>query len=512
MQWLVLLEAERGSDVDEIDAADLRRLVSALADPVPGALHSAERYALQLEVDAPDAADAVRTAVDRWKVALRSVGLPRWELVRLEALTRAEFDQEFLACGGVCDDSATAHSMTDSRGESVDQALLRQAFYDPLTGLASQSLFCDDVDHALAEASGEERSALLLLDVDRFAELNEKLGPSAADTVLVAIARRVEAAAGPDAKVGRLGGDQFGVYLQAVTGYEASRTARRIVESVAAPIVLDGAEVRSTASVGVTMEENGDTGDDLLSRASSAVRTAQNGGGNGYEVFWQKMGDTDVRRLQVEREAMIAPATDSYLALLERVTVAITESPTLRDAGLAVLQQVCDHTGFAVGRLYLLDAGQEDDPVPACLWMVGAPQRFGRFSEDAARQPLRGGEGVAGQALASGTAVCVPDMAFEAGLAVPEETIAAGMRGALAVPVIVSGSAVAVLELFAEQPLDCCNGLVQLLTAIGGHLAAVARLSSAEAERTRAEVRLRVLLEDRGMYAKSMPPDRRRRE
>lgn len=490
MQWLLLLEAERGSDVDKIDAADLRRLVTALGDPVAGALHSADRYALQLEVDAPAASDAARIAVERWEVALARVGLRQWELVRLEALTRAEFEQEFMVSDNMCDDGGPAPA--DSRDERVDEALLRQAFHDPLTGLASQSLFRDYVDHALAKAREvDDRSALLLLDVDRFAELNEKLGPTAADAVLVAIARRVEAAAGPDATVGRLGGDQFAVYLQAISGHEASAAARRIVESVAAPIALQGAEVQPTVSVGVAMEEDHDTGDDLLNRASSAVRTAQHGGGNGYEVFWRKMGDTDVRRLQVEREAMIEPANDSYLALLERVSTAITESPTLRDAGLAALRQVCHHTGFAVGRLYLLDAAGVGDPVPAGVWMVGVPERFGAFAELASRQPLRRGEGVAGQALASGRAVCVPDMAFDTSVAVPEETIAAGMRGGLAVPVVLGGSAVAVLELLAEQPLDCCTSLLQVLSSVAAHLAAVARSTTAEAELARAELRLR---------------------
>lgn len=513
MQWLVLLEAERVGDVDDIDAADLRRLVTALADPAPGALHTAERYAVQLQVDALEASDAVRVAVERWEIALRRVGLPRWDLVRLEALTRAEFDQEFLACDELGSQEGAAASAVDSRHESVDEALLRQAFLDPLTGLASQSLFRDHVDHALAEAHGaEERSALLLLDVDRFAALNEKVGEASADTVLVAIARRVEAAAGRDARVGRMGGDQFAVFLQAVSDYDASAAARRIVETVAAPIVLHGAEVQPTVSVGVSMEEDGDTAEDLVSRASSAVRTAQNGGGNRYEVFWPRMGDADVHRLRIERDAIMAPAADSYLTLLERVSVAIAESPTLRDAGLAVLRQVCNDTGFVVGRFYLLDPAQACDPAPAGFWMVDAPQRFGTFSEVAGRQPLRRGEGVAGRALALGTVVCVPDMALDASLAVPEVTIAAGMRGALAVPVVVGGSAVAVLELFAEQPLDCCSGLVQLLSAIGAHLAAVARLTLAEAERARVEVRLRDFLEDGGMYVKSVRPDGRRRE
>jgi hypothetical protein len=309
-----------------------------------------------------------------------------------------------------------------------------------------------------------------------------------------------------------MGGDQFAVYLQAVSEYDASAAARRIVQTVAVPIVMHDGEVQPTVSVGVSMEQGGDTADDLLSRASSAVRTAQDGGGNGYAVFCRTMGHTDVRRLRAERDAIVPPAADSYLTLLERVSVAIADSPTLGDAGRAVLRQVCNHTGFAVGRFYVLDATQAGDPTPAGLWMVDAPERFGTFNEAAGRQPLRRGKGVAGQALALGSAVCVPDMALDASVGVPEATIDAGMRGALAVPVIVGGSAVAVLEFFAEQPLDCCSGLVQLLTTIGAHLAAVARFTLAEAGRTRAEMRLQGVREDGGMYVKSVRPDGTRRD
>ncbi|MDQ3898450.1 MAG: hypothetical protein M3326_14605 [Actinomycetota bacterium] len=131
MQWLVLVEATRGSG-DGVAASDLRRLLAALADPVPGALHSADRYALQFEVDAPGPAEAVRAVIQRWEDGLREIRLPRWELVRVEALTRDEFEQEFLVSDGALYDEAAPTLEAELGDEhAVEEVLLRQAVRDP---------------------------------------------------------------------------------------------------------------------------------------------------------------------------------------------------------------------------------------------------------------------------------------------------------------------------------------------------------------------------------------------
>ncbi|MDQ3896535.1 MAG: PAS domain-containing protein [Actinomycetota bacterium] len=509
MQWLVLLEAERGNDVDSVGATSLRRMLAAFVDPTPGALHSDDRYALQIEVEAPDASAAVRAAIHQWEAALHDVGLPRWELVRVEALTRDEFEQEFLVYDGAADGGPSwapaARDTGDERG--AEELLLRRAFHDPLTDLASQSLFRSYLEHALARPKvADERCALLLLDVDRFGDVNERLGPRAADSVLVTIVHRVVGAAGPPNKFGRMGGDQFAVFLRVLSAEEACASARRIVEAVAAPIAVEGADVDVTVSVGVALEEDDDTGDALLRRATVAARTAQERGGSRYAVFSPDMDGADVRRLEAEREAMMAPDTGSYLALLERVSRAVAACATLEEAGSVVLQHVCDDAGFSVGRLYVRTDDGHGDPLPAGTWVIGAPERFGAWAE---RHPLRPGQGVAGQALASGTAVFVRDIRSDPGLGIPDDAVASGLRGALAVPVVVDGRPVAVLEFFAEQALGSRDALFQLLSTVATHLAAVVRRSRAEGAHARAEARLRILVEQSGVHVKILGPDGR---
>ena len=220
-----------------------------------------------------------------------------------------------------------------------------------------------------------------------------------------------------------------------------------------------------------------------------------------------------MRRLVAEREAMTSPDTTSYLGLLERLSLAIDQCTTLEDAGFLVIRRLCDQLGFPLGRLYLPD---EDDKstarCPAQTCMVGPPERFGEFGDVPGRHPLRRGEGVAGRALASGRSVWVRDIASEPGLAMPHDAVAAGLRGALALPVVIDRRTVAVLEFFADQTLEPDDVLQQPLTTVATHLAIVARLARAERARGAAKTRLRVLLANSGVYIKVLGANGRLRE
>lgn len=516
MQWFVLLEADRGCEGEEFDASDLRKLLAALPDPPPGALHSGDRYALQLEVEAPGPSEAVVLAVRGLDEALKEVSLPRWGLVRAEALTRDEFEHECLLYDQPTDhDPLWPPQRATGRGErrGVEETLLREVFHDPLTDVASQGLFRDDLEHALAGTRPvDERCALLLLDVDRFGDVNERFGTRGGDSVLVSIARRVAKEVGRTGTVGRMGADQFGVLVDVAQTEEARSAASRIIDAVAAPIVVEGTDLRISVSVGIALGAPGDRGDDLLARATRALRTAQERGGARCEVFSSEMVNADVARLQAEREAMTSPGHDGYMALLERLSLSIEQSGTLEDAGDAVVRHVCETAGFPFGRLYVPEDGEDRDPLSSARATGGGPERLGAFGDASARRPLRTGDGVAARALAAGSAICVGDVACEPDLAVPEEAIAAGLRGAVAVPVVIDAGAVGVLEFFTDEAVESSDTLRQLLNTIAAQLASVARRARAEAAHARAETRLRVLLENSGAYLKILGPDGEVRE
>ena len=514
MHWLVLLEADRGADRQAFDATHFHRLLRSLADAEPGGLRSDDRYALQVAVEASTPDEAVGVAVTRWQAALRDLRLPRWDPVRVEALTREEFEQELLSWDdGTVTPSGPSAAPAHPGREGVEGALLCHAFHDQLTHLASRTVFRGELEHALASArTGNTRLALLVLDVDGFARVNERVGRQAADLVLAAIAQRVVAAVGPANAVGRMGGDQFAALVEVASAEEARSIARRMIHTARAPIAIGGTEICATVSIGLAFATSGDSGDDVLRRATVAASTAQEHGGDRLELFSRQMVNADVRRFEAEREDMEAPDAPAYLALLERLAQAVEASETVHDAARTVLREVCEHAGFSFGRLYLFNGAHEGDPVPASLCTVAGAARLEPFRLVAESQVVRRGEGVAGRALASGTPVWIRDIRTEPGLAVPHEAVAGGLRGALAVPVVVSGETLAVLEFYLDETIESCGRPLQLLTTVGAHLSAIARRERAEEAWVRSEKRLRAALEASGVDVKVIEADGKVRE
>lgn len=515
MHWLVLLEADRGADRQTFNASHFHRLLTSLADAEPRGLRSDDRYAVQVAVEASTPDEAVGVAVTRWEAALRDLDLPHWDPVRVEALTREEFEQELLSWEEGKDGSGGRPSSApaDPGREGAEEALLCHAFHDQLTHLPSGTVFRGELEHALAPSpTGKRRCALFVLDVDDFARVNERVGRRAADSVLAALAQRVRAAVGPTSKVGRMGGDQFAALVEVASTEEARAIARRTIETAHAPIAIGATEIRATMSIGLAFATSGDSADDVLRRATAAAWTAQERGGDRLEVFSRQMTSADVSRLEAEREDMGAPDAPAYLALLERLALAIDATDTVEAAAPLVLREVCEHAGFSFGRLYLFDRAHEGDPLPAALCTIAGAAGLEPFRLVAERQVIRRGEGVAGRALASGAPVWIRDIRTEPGLAVPHEAVAGGLRGALAVPVLARGETVAVLEFFVDETVESCARPLQLLATVGAHLSAIARRERAEGASVRAENRLRAVLDASGGHMKVLEADGRLRE
>ena len=505
MVWVVLLEAERRAE-DGIDVPMLRRLLSAVADARPSALHSDGRYALQLCVEAESPAEAFQWAVDRWRDATRRIGIPDWMLVRVEVLTYAEFERDCLAHEREVVDLESAGNAPESQASRrAEETLLRHAFHDALTDLANQGLFRADLEHLLTDSATRDlEHALLLVDVDRFGETNERFGRTVADSVLVALSQRLARTAGDLNAVARIGGDQFAVLLPDTERAEAVSMARRVVEDLAAPLTGHGGEIRPTVSVGIALAKPGDSSDDLLGRASAALRTAQDRGGRRYELFSVEMVDADVRRLQAERETITLPDASAYLGLLERVSLAVHQAATFGEAASVVLRQVCNHAGFPGGRLYLQTPDRPDGLWPAKNWQVGTPDRLWERRDDAEGGPLRPGHGLAGRALAAGR----PCADAQRGGGEPDLP-ATGLWAALAVPVVVRTETVAVLEFLAEGPLDPGDGLLAAMTTVGAVLAGAHERAGLERDVASAKAQLQAFLDVSGATIKLLGADGR---
>jgi diguanylate cyclase (GGDEF)-like protein/PAS domain S-box-containing protein len=168
------------------------------------------------------------------------------------------------------------------------EALAHQAVHDPLTGLPNRLHFVDRLGRELARAEQRrERVAVLFLDLDRFKVVNDSLGHSAGDRLLVAVADRLKATMGPTDVVARFGGDEFTILCSEVTSEETVELiAERIAEAIARPVALMEGEVFVTASIGIALSgTTGDSPETLLRNADAAMYRAKERGRDRAELF-----------------------------------------------------------------------------------------------------------------------------------------------------------------------------------------------------------------------------------
>jgi diguanylate cyclase (GGDEF)-like protein len=143
----------------------------------------------------------------------------------------------------------------------------RLAYHDELTGLPNRTMLQDRLSQAMSQANRQQKLvAVLLLDLDGFKSVNDRLGHAAGDRLLRAVAGRVAASIRGADTVCRHGGDEFVVMLPEIdTPARASAVAAKLVEYLAEPHVIDGYEIRITASIGTALyPSEGESYEDLL--------------------------------------------------------------------------------------------------------------------------------------------------------------------------------------------------------------------------------------------------------
>lgn len=170
----------------------------------------------------------------------------------------------------------------------AEQLVRYNAEHDHLTGLANRALFQKQLREAILQIRpGGEAIALLLIDLDGFKAVNDRIGHAAGDEVLMATARCLTELASAGDVVARLGGDEFAI-IQCAMDQPATAVslARKIVDRMAQPIPVMDRHVVVSASVGIAVVPGDPLGDDmLLRRADVALYGAKNGGRNTWRLF-----------------------------------------------------------------------------------------------------------------------------------------------------------------------------------------------------------------------------------
>jgi diguanylate cyclase (GGDEF)-like protein len=204
--------------------------------------------------------------------------------------------------------------LTAFRSRGLGKVLAHQALHDPLTGLPNRTFLCRRLDHELAALDTPGRCVtLMILDLDGFKEVNDTLGHSIGDQVLVQIARRVASSVRHVDAVARLGGDEFAVLLASTPGDHEATLARRVLAALELPVTVKTTTVAVAASIGIATAELGETADELLRNADLAMYTAKAAGGNGYALYKPHMHSAIAERVRVETGLQTAWLTGDLL-------------------------------------------------------------------------------------------------------------------------------------------------------------------------------------------------------
>jgi diguanylate cyclase (GGDEF)-like protein len=187
----------------------------------------------------------------------------------------------------------------------ADQRIQFLATHDDLTRLPNRVMFNQLFERSIKLARRDgNKCAVLFIDLDRFKVINDSLGHSAGDTLLIEVAKRLRSCVRESDVVARLGGDEFVVMLDQISDRdEVAGVARKILAALLLPIILAGHECRTTGSVGIAMfPENGNDSLTLTKNADIAMYLAKEEGKNDFRFFSSEIKSQSIERLMLESD------------------------------------------------------------------------------------------------------------------------------------------------------------------------------------------------------------------
>lgn len=267
--------------------------------------------------------------------------------------------------------------------KAYTEALAHRALHDELTGLPSGNLFADRVDRTIAFADRDDESrAVLLVDVDKFSEVNQTYGREKGDVLLQAVAGRLRGAMLDSDTVGRVGGDSFGILPTGETDVEAAAAIGwKVREVFEQPFLVNGDAIELRASIGIALcPQHGRSTADLLRKSDLAMHEAKSSG-DGVAVFVADPADKTARRL-----ALLNDLRDGIprgeLVLHYQPKVDLTAGH--RTTGVEALVRWCHPTeGLLAPAQFMPEAERSELIEPLTDWVLNEALRQQRVWSDA---------------------------------------------------------------------------------------------------------------------------------
>ena len=279
-----------------------------------------------------------------WDIIISDYAMPRFNgLQALKLMQRKEIDIPFIIISGSIGEDVAVAAMKAGAHDylmkgnlarllpaierelrevrvrqgqrQANETIQRLAYTDPVTGLPNRTRFRELVQEAVLVAQREQRPiALLLMDLDRFKEVNDTLGHVRGDSLLLQVALRLRNALFEPDVVARLGGDEFGILLPrlATTG-DVGIVIKKLHDCLETPFMIGGIPISVEASIGVaTMPEHADNADTLLQRADIAMYRAKQMASD-YAVYAPELNPHSPERLGLMAELHDAIDQDQLL-------------------------------------------------------------------------------------------------------------------------------------------------------------------------------------------------------
>jgi diguanylate cyclase (GGDEF)-like protein/PAS domain S-box-containing protein len=246
--------------------------------------------------------DSLEFAIERMRMTLEHDevgGLGRETLIRLDGeLIQIESTTMPITFEGRPAIQAVLRDVTERRLAEV--ALAHQAMHDALTGLPNRLLLLDRLAHGIAAARRDGGSlCLLLMDLDRFKEVNDTLGHHAGDLLLQQVGTRLHGALRQVDTIARLGGDEFAVILHGTGAEGVSAIVETLLLRLQAPFLVEGQPVAIGASIGVAVwPAHGQEADTLMRRADVAMYVAKRGS-TGFAMYTAEQDRNSPDRLSM---------------------------------------------------------------------------------------------------------------------------------------------------------------------------------------------------------------------
>ncbi|MFT3818153.1 MAG: EAL domain-containing protein [Rubrivivax sp.] len=266
-----------------------------------------------------------------------------------------------------------------TRQLAADRRIEQLSTTDALTGLPNRSRLSERVLEAAAQSRrAGEAFALMLIDLDRFRQINDSLGHGVGDEVLRTAAQRIQGCLRNSDDIARVGGDQFAVLVPGADAATAETLARRVLNAVAQPSHVDGAQFTLTCSIGVALcPQHGRTLDDLVRHAETAMREVKDAGRGNFRLHQPRVEDDLRQHMRLDhamRQALVSGRFRlNYQPQVDLASGRVVGSeallrwrdPELGEVSPARFIPVAEETGFivAIGDWVLSQAMRQ-----AALW------------------------------------------------------------------------------------------------------------------------------------------------